>query len=180
MANEQVLFEKDYGTFFLEVKSKIASTRIKVSLSVNRELVKLYWDIGQRIREKEEVNGWGTKVIERLALDLKSEFPLLGGFSRRNLFSMRRFAEAYSLVVTDSLFTLIPWGHNIVLLEKLETLEQRSRYARKTIQNGWSRSMLVLWIESNLYSREGKAISNFDRALPHPESDVARELLKDP
>lgn len=175
-----------YAKFITSLKTKIRSAQIKGAVAVNRELIKLYWDIGKDIFEKQEQEGWGTKVLERAAKDLQNEFPGIEGFSRTNLFRMRAFYTAYAKVpqVVGQLEQLpifsIPWGHNVLLLESLKQTEERLWYACKAIEHGWSRSMLTIWIENDLYHREGKAITNFKAALPASQSDLAQQSLKDP
>lgn len=163
------------------LKEKIRSSQIKASISVNTELVKLYWEIGLEILQRQKEEGWGTKVIDNLARDLKINFPQMAGFSPRNLFYMKQFAEAYpEFSILQQAAAKIPWGHNMVLIDKLDELNQRIWYAQKTIENGWSRNVLEMWIESDLYSRQGKAITNFSITLPQPDSDLANATLKDP
>ena len=141
------------------LKEKIRYSQIKASVSVNIELIKLYWEIGLEIVQRQKEEGWGTKVIEKLAKDLKVTFPQMAGFSPRNLFYMKQFAEAYpEFAILQQAAAKIPWGHNMVLIDKLEELDKRVWYAKKTIENGWSRNVLEMWIESDLYSRQGKAI----------------------
>lgn len=163
------------------LKSKIRSSQLKASISVNTELIQLYWEIGQEVLQKQKEEGWGSKVIERLAKDLKASFPQMSGFSPRNLFYMKQFAEAYpEFSILQQAAAKIPWGHNMVLIDKLDELKKRLWYAQKTIENGWSRNTLEMWIESDLYSRQGKAITNFAATLPQPDSDLANAELKDP
>jgi len=120
-------------------------------------------------------------VIERLAQDLKREFPEMKGFSPRNLKYMRAFAEAYSdEPFVQQAAAQIPWFHHCVLLDKVKDLQERLWYIQQTIEHGWSRNVLVHQIESGLYERQGKAITNFERTLPAPQSDLARSLIKDP
>lgn len=131
--------------------------------------------------QKQQDEGWGAKTIEKLAKDLKAAFPEMKGFSRTNISYMVQFAKEYP----DSQFVQqavgqIPWGHNILLLQKLETGEERLWYAKKTIEHSWSRNVLLHWIESGLHQRQGVAINNFKETLPAPQSDLARETLKDP
>lgn len=141
----------------------------------------LYWQIGREISGKIKREGWGAKVIARLAKDLKADFPELGGLSQRNLQYMRSFAEAYpDPEIMQRIAAQFPWRHNQVLLDKLKSVEERLWYAQKSLENGWSRDILVLQIETNLLGRSGEAITNFERTLPQPQSDLARELLKDP
>ncbi len=171
----------EYAAFLEQIKTKIRSAQIKASYVVNQELIKIYWEIGKYLAQKENNEGWGAKVVDKLAKDLKEEFPYIKGFSRRNLFYMLRFAKVYQdFIIVQQVAALIPWGHTTVLLDKIKNQEERLWYTQKTCENGWSRNMLLSWIESNLYAREGKAITNFDRTLPQPQSDLANQLLKDP
>ncbi len=143
--------------------------------------MKLYWEIGLEIVQRQKEEGWGTKVIDNLAKDLKTSFPQMAGFSPRNLFYMKQFAEAYpEFSILQQAAAKIPWGHNMVLIDKLDELNKRLWYAQKTIENGWSRNVLEMWIESDLYSRQGKALTNFSTTLPQLDSDLANATLKDP
>lgn len=171
--------DAEYIAFLEQLKIKIKSAQIKAACAVNKELIIVYWEIGKGIAEKEKNEGWGSKVIDTLVSDLKEEFPHIKGFSRRNLFYMRRFAKAYEdFGVMQQVAAQIPWGHTMLLLDKIENTEERLWYTKKTLENGWSRNMLLLRIESDLYNREGKAITNFERTLPQPQSDLANQLLK--
>ena len=132
------------------------------------------------ISEKVNKEGWGSKTLERLARDIKEEFPSLSGFSMRNLKYMRQFAESFPEDNWAAAAAQIPWGHNMIILDKIEKQDQRLWYIQQTIENGWSRSMLEMWIESDLYKRQGKAITNFKNTLVSPQSDLAEQTLKDP
>ena len=170
-----------YPELLESLKARIRQAQIRATLSVNRELVLLYWHIGREILQRQEREGWGAKVIDRLALDLGREFHEMKGFSPRNLKYMRAFAEAWpDEQIVQQAAAQIPWFHNVVLLEKVEDPAERLWYVRQTIEYGWSRNVLVHQIESKLYERQGKAITNFERTLPAPQSDLARSLLKDP
>ncbi len=170
-----------YVKLLNKLKDKIRSSQLKASISVNIELIQLYWEMGIEILKKQKDEGWGTKVIERLAKDLKIAFPQMAGFSPRNLFYMKQFAEAYpDFTILQQAVAKIPWGHNMILIDKLGELNKRLWYAQKTIENGWSRNALEMWIESDLYGRQGKAITNFSATLPHLQSDLANAELKDP
>ena len=177
---------KEYAHVLSNLKKQIKEAQVKAALSVNKELLKLYWSIGRTIAEKQEANGWGTSVVEKLVKDLQKAFPGISGFSHRNIFRMKAFFLAYSKVpqavaqIEDLAIFSIPWGHNAVLLEKIKDYNQRLWYAQKTIENGWSRSMLETWIKSDLFNRKGKAITNFQERLPIPQSDLAQQTLKDP
>jgi predicted nuclease of restriction endonuclease-like (RecB) superfamily len=170
-----------YDALLRDLKTRIRSAQVKAALAVNQELVLLYWQIGRDILARQQQEGWGAKVIERLAQDLNREFPDMRGFSRTNLLYMRAFAEAYPTVeFVHQLGGQIPWKHNCVLLDKVKDPQQRLWYIQKTIENGWSRDVLIMQIESKLYQRQGQAISNFERTLPKSQSDLAQNLLKDP
>lgn len=175
-----------YKKFIASLKDKIRSAQIKGSIAVNKELIKLYWDLGKDIVEKQEQEGWGSKVLEKVAKDLQNEFPGVEGFSRSNIFYIRSFYVAYAKVqqlvgqFEDLPIFSIPWGHNVLLIQKIKDTNARLWYASKVIEHGWSRSMLTIWMGNNLYKREGKAITNFKNALPAPQSDLAQQSLKDP
>ena len=177
----EALAPDSYAQFLADLKSRIQAAQIRASLSVNRELVLLYWQIGRDILERQDRERWGAKVIDRLATDLKRAFPEMRGFSPRNLKYMRRFAEVWAEEeFVQQVAAQLPWFHNCVLLDKLSEPGDRDWYARAAIQHGWSRTVLVHQIESGLHRRQGKAITNFDRALPSPQSDLAQEVTKDP
>jgi predicted nuclease of restriction endonuclease-like (RecB) superfamily len=171
----------EYNSFLQSLKERIQSAQVRAALAVNGELVTLYWQIGHEIIVEQRRRGWGAKVIDQLAADLRRAFPDTKGFSPRNLKYMRAFAEAWQdpEFVQESL-AQITWYHNITLLEKLETADERAWYAARTVENGWSRNVLVHQIESGLRQRQGQAVTNFDRTLPPPQSELAQQLLKDP
>jgi predicted nuclease of restriction endonuclease-like (RecB) superfamily len=170
-----------YDELFQDIKNRVKTARIRAALAVNRELVLLYWSIGRDILKQQSEQGWGAKVIERLAADLRHEFPDMTGLSVRNLKYMRAFSEAWpDEAIVQQAAAQIPWFHNCVLIDKVKDAEERLWYAKTTMEYGWSRNVLVHQIESGLYRRQGKATTNFEKALPSPQSDLARELLKDP
>jgi len=178
--------DKEYQSTLLDLKKKIRESQLKAMTFVNKELIRLYWTIGKTIIEKQEKSGWGSNVIEKLAKDIQNAFPGIEGFSRANIFRMKGFFSAYEKVAQavrqlESLPVFsIPWGHNIILMQKIKNSDERLWYASKVIEHGWSRSMLLTWIENKLYRREGKAITNFKAVLPSPSSDLAQQTLKDP
>jgi predicted nuclease of restriction endonuclease-like (RecB) superfamily len=174
------LLPLDYQDYLAQLKERIRSAQVKAALAVNRELVILYWEIGRDILQRQAQQGWGTKVIDQLAKDLKQEFPEMSGLSARNLKYMRAFAEAYpDQLIVQQLVAQIPWGHNVRILDQVKTPAERLWYAQQTIENGWSRNVLVHQIEGNLYARQGQAFTNFNLALPPVQSDLAQQLLKD-
>jgi len=204
------MLDSTYKDWLIALKGKIRSAQLKAAVAVNTELIRLYWDLGKMIAEKQ--TAWGTKFIDQLSKDLKDEFPGLDGFSRSNLFNTLKFYKFYSIVQqpvgqivqqavaqlenrkesTDEisqqtadlnwqqLVAQIPWGHNILIFSKSTDVLEALFYIQKTIENGWSRAVLTLQIESGLYKRQGKAITNFRNTLPDVSSDLAHQLLKDP
>lgn len=169
-----------YAHVFERLKLDIREAQLRAALSVTRELTLLYWRTGKVLVEKVSQEGWGAKTLERLARDLKAEFPDISGFSVRNLQYMRKFAVSYERENYAAAAAQIPWGHNMLILDKIEDQEARLWYVQQTIENGWSRSVLELWIESDLYGRQGRAITNFNQTLPTLQSDLAHQVLKDP
>jgi predicted nuclease of restriction endonuclease-like (RecB) superfamily len=209
-----------YAEWLTELKTRIHKAQQRATLAVNHELIVLYWQIGRDILTRQAEQGWGAKVIERLAEDLRTSFPAMKGFSRTNLLYMRVFAEAWpdfpivpqlvgqlgvGVIVHQAVGQLktgeivqqaaaqlepdgfvqaplhkLPWGHHRILLDKLKIREEREWYLKKAIEHNWSRNILVMQIESRLMERSGTAVTNFSLTLPKPESDLARESLKDP
>ncbi|MEM0575924.1 PDDEXK nuclease domain-containing protein [Flavobacterium polysaccharolyticum] len=194
----------EYKNWLVELKSKIRSSQIKAAIAVNSELIAFYWELGKSISEKESV--WGSKLIEKVAQDLKEEFPEMKGLSRRNLFNCKQFYKFYasdlvqqavalmeqlaspelqsssnqSLNKMQQLLIQVPWGHNILIFTKSKDTNEAVFYIQQTIENNWSRDILDLQIKSNLYERQGKSITNFKNTLPEPFSDLAIQTLKDP
>ena len=170
-----------YADWLADLKGRIHTAQQRATLAVNRELVLLYWQIGRDILARQAEQGWGAKVIERLALDLRAAFPDMKGFSPRNLKYMRAFAEAWpDGEFVQQAAAQLPWGHNLVLLDRLDTPDERRWYAAKAIEQNWSRNVLNIQIETRLLARSGTAVTNFEARLPRPQSDLARESLKDP
>lgn len=170
-----------YADWLAELKTRIHTAQQRATLAVNRELILLYWQIGRDILDRQAQQGWGAKVIERLAHDLRNAFPDMKGFSPRNLKYMRAFAEAWpDSEFVQAVLAQLPWYHQLALLDKLRTDDERRWYAAKAIENNWSRNVLVIQIETHLRERIGLAVNNFDLQLPRPHSDLARESLKDP
>lgn len=170
-----------YADWLSELKTRIHTAQQRATLAVNRELVLLYWQIGRDILSRQAEQGWGAKVIERLAEDLRLAFPDMKGFSRANLMYMRAFAEAWpDAGIVQQAVGQLPWGHNLVLLSRLKDPAERLAYAESAIAHGWSRNVLNIHIETRLLERTGKAVTNFASSLPKPQSDLARESLKDP
>ena len=170
-----------YAEWLAQLKLRVHSAQQRAALAVNRGLVLLYWQIGQDILARQASQGWGAKVIERLAHDLRVAFPEMKGFSRANLMYMRAFAEEWpDAAIFQQAVGQLPWGHNLVLLSKLKDPVSRLAYAQRAIEYGWSRAVLTMQIETRMLEREGQAVTNFSAALPAPGSDLAQQALKDP
>ena len=178
--------DSQYIKWLTELKAKIRSTQIKAAIAVNSVLIEFYWELGKIISEKENI--WGNKLVEQVAKDLQSEFKEMKGLSRSNLFYCKKFYNFYKNELVQQavgqlkqpLYTQIPWGHNILIFTKSKDITEAEFYITKTINNNWSRDTLALQIKTDLYKREGKAITNFKATLPIPESDLAQQTLRDP
>lgn len=175
----------EYKEFIKRIKIKAQYAQIKASVRVNSTLLEFYWELGNEIVEKQKSANWGSAFLKNMSQDLMCEFPNMKGFSKRNLELIRKWYLYYSekdeiTKQAVSQLLLIPWGHNIVIVQKSKNIEEALFYVQKTIENSWSRSVLVHQVESLLYERQGKALSNFSNTLPKPQSDLANEILKDP
>jgi len=180
-----IKYEDEYIKWVEELKGLIRKSQIKASISVNIEMLKLYWNIGKSISTKTKQEKWGASVVEQLSKDLKSSFPNQQGFSRSNLFSMKKWFEFYSsanieIKKVQQLVGQIPWGHNVLIVTKAKSIEEAIFYASKTVENNWSRTVLAHKVDLDFYSRSGRAITNFQETLPEPQSELAVETLKDP
>ncbi|RLB92025.1 MAG: DUF1016 domain-containing protein, partial [Deltaproteobacteria bacterium] len=202
-----------YSQLLTRIKDRIRRAQVKATLSANAEMILMYWDIGRMIHERQQQEGWGSKVIPKLAQDIRNELPEVKGFSERNIGYMIRFAREYDnpLILQQAVAKLppeapsekgsqavaqlldsesheslqqlvarIPWGHHILLMEKIKELPVRLWYMRQTIEQGWSRNVLKIMVESKVHERQGSAVSNFKERLPDPQSDLARQTLEDP
>jgi predicted nuclease of restriction endonuclease-like (RecB) superfamily len=180
-AEQTGIIPEGYKPFLEALKVRIQSSQIKAAVAVNKELITLYWEIGTSVYKKQLEDGWGAKTIEKLAKDLKSVFPGMKGFSLTNIKYMVQFAKTYpEFLISQQPVGQIPWGHNVLLMQKIGAAEERLWYVAKTLEHGWSRDVLWNWIDGDLYNRQGKAITNFSNTLPVPQSDLARQTLKDP
>lgn len=181
VAKRSPALPEGYAEWLADLKQRIRQAQLRAVQSVNRELVLLYWQIGHDILERQQQQGWGAKVVDRLAADLRREFPDQKGFSPRNLNAMLAFARAWNEPgILQQLVAKLPWGHNVLLITKLKRPEARQWYAAKTIEHGWSRNVLAMQIETGLHERQGKTVNNFPDRLPPIQSDLAKGSLKDP
>jgi predicted nuclease of restriction endonuclease-like (RecB) superfamily len=176
-----------YKALFEEIKQHIRAAQVKATFAVNAQMIALYAQIGEMIHARQQEKGWSAGIIPALSKDLRNELPEIKGFSERNLGYMLRFAKEYPILQQPvakldyrALLCAIPWGHNIILIEKVKDLEARFWYIQATIENGWSRNILAIMIESNLYHRQGANSHNLGQTLPNPQSDLAQQTLKDP
>jgi predicted nuclease of restriction endonuclease-like (RecB) superfamily len=181
---QQLNLSKDYKNWLQEIKSKILSTQIKTAIAVNSALILFYWELGKMISEKENI--WGSKLLENLSQDLKSEFPTMKGFSVTNLKYCKNFNHVFQIrpqagdELNDNIILQLPWGHIKLILDKIKDKLQAHFYVQETISNNWSRDALALQIKTDLFNRQGKAINNFKTTLPEPFSELAQQTLKDP
>jgi predicted nuclease of restriction endonuclease-like (RecB) superfamily len=191
-----------YTALLSDIKQRIGQAQTRAILAVNQTLIALYWDIGQLIAAKQEREGWGAAVIPRLAKDLHNELPEEKGYSERNIKLMVQFYREYPSLYADlsigqqpvaqlpghgvpsefgqQAVAQIPWGHNVLLMQKVKDHHARQWYAAATLSNGWSRNILHMQIETAAHTRQGKATNNFTRRLPQPQSDLVQQALKDP
>jgi len=177
----ELAISHDYQAFLETLKERVRKARMRASLAVNSELVLLYWRIGREILARQEELGWGAKVIDQLAKDLRRAFPEMKGFSARNLKYMRAFAQAWlDEEFVQQAAAQIPWFHNVVILQKVKDPEARAQYVGYARQYGWSRAVLQLQIDQHLHERQGQAPNNFAQTLPPPQSDLAQQITKDP
>lgn len=189
--------QKEYIEWLKAIKSKIALTQVRISRVANAALLEFYWDLGKEVSEKLKQGKWGHKLIEKLAVDLKKELPGIQGFSRTNLYYIKQFYETFSSSEYQNLFVpqaegqntkaivphiggQIPWGHIKLILSKVKNAENTLFYLQQSAENGWSREVLALQLKSELHQRKGKAITNFKQTLEHPQSDLAKQSIKDP
>jgi predicted nuclease of restriction endonuclease-like (RecB) superfamily len=181
-----------YATLLSDIKTRIRLAQVKATLSANAEMIKMYWDIGRMIHKRQQQEGWGAGIIPRLSKDLHNELPDVKGFSERNIKFMVQFYKEYGADAVigkqhvsqfedmKRLVYQIPWGHNILLMQKIKDNSIRFWYMAQIIQNGWSRDTLGLMIKSEIHERQGSSTTNFRSTLPDPQSDLASQSLKDP
>jgi predicted nuclease of restriction endonuclease-like (RecB) superfamily len=186
----------DYARVLKDIKTRIRTAQVKATLAANREMILLYWDVGRMIADRQKQAGWGAAVIPRLSRDIRNELPEVKGFSERNIDRMIAFYREYPglenaispplvaklepAAILQPLAAKLPWTHNVILMEKVKDLSVRGWYMQTTLQQGWSSDVLALMIDGRAHERQGKAITNFADRLPPVQSDLARQVLKDP
>ena len=191
----EISANKYYRTWLANLKNKVRKAQIKAAVKVNTELLSLYWELGADIVSKQSETKWGDRFLHQLSKDLSEEFPDLKGFSRRNLESIRQWytfycSESHSPAIAKqpvsqlpdvvAQITQIPWGHNIAIIAKCKNIDEALYYVQKTMAHGWSRSILIHQMEIGLYRREGHSVNNFALTLPAPQSELAKQTIKDP
>jgi predicted nuclease of restriction endonuclease-like (RecB) superfamily len=175
------ILPSDYQSFLQGIKTRVQQAQLQAVVAVNKELILLYWQIGKAILTRQQREGWGTGVIDRLSADLHAAFPQMKGFSPRNLGYMKAFANTYpDETILQEVLAKLSWYHHITLLEKVKDEQERLWYIQQTIEHGWSRNVLLHHIDTHLFQRQGKAVTNFPTTLPTLTSDLATDMLKDP
>ena len=182
MARDDVALPDGYPEFLGSLKLRVREAQVRAQRTVNTQLIELYWSIGRSILSEQDKQGWGAGVMDRLAHDLRVEFPKMTGLSRSNLFYMRAFAAAWTeeLPIVQQAVGQLPWGHITVLLDKLEDIDTRAWYAAAAAKNGWSRNVLLNQIKNRTLERAGAASANFSAELAPADFDLARQIAKDP
>ncbi len=190
MGENDTVENRGYSEWIREIKEKVRRAQLKAVVAVNSAVLEFYWELGAEIVKKQKTAKWGSGFLAQMSRDLMSEFPDVKGFSLRNIKYIRQwklfFTRSLSIrqqgvaqLEIKQLFQ-IPWGHNIVIITKCKEIEEALFYIHKIIENSWSRVVLTHQIESGLFKREGKAISNFKKTLPSPNSNLVQEMIKDP
>ena len=170
-----------YGEMLKNIRQLVADGRRQVMWTANMQMSMMYYRIGTEILNRQNAEGWGAKVVDRLSADLKKAFPEMNGFSPRNLKYMRRFAELWpDIQIVQRSVAQLPWRHNICLMEKVKEPNRRLAYAMAAIEYGWSKTILELQLENFTLERTGKIPSNFGKTLPGIDSDMVQQMFKDP
>lgn len=192
----------EFKSWVSQLKKDIRSAQIKAAIKVNTELLRLYWRMGADICEKQKSVSWGDGWLKDLSRELMAEFPDMKGFSYRNLRYIRQWYEFYYQRITiwqqpvaklgeddgqqpvaqisEEAFFSVPWGHHLYIISQCKDVDRAVFYLQKTVENGWSRAVLLNYLDTNLYERQGKAVNNFNRLLANPQSELAAQTLKDP
>lgn len=185
MPSETPVQDPGYGPWLVELKGRYRQIQLKAAVAVNNALLAFYWELGSDIVQRQSHAAWGQGFLTQLSADLMREFPGVAGFSKRNLEQIRRWYAFWSQAPQfakqpASPLLGIPWWHHVVILTKCRQLDEALYYVQQAQAHGWSRSVLTHQIESGLWQRDGRAITNFAQVLPPPQSDLAGQVLKDP
>ena len=180
----------EFRKWVSQLKNDIRGAQIKAAVKVNTEMLRLYWHMGADICDKQKLASWGDGWLKDLSRELMTEFPDMKGFSHRNLQYIKQWYLFYNESITfaqqavaqldEDIFFSVPWGHHLYIITQCKDVNKAIFYLKKTVEHGWSRAVLLNFLETDLYERQGKAVSNFSRLLPDPQSDLAAQTLKDP
>ena len=193
---------QEFKSWVSQLKQDIRSTQIKAAIKVNTELLRLYWRMGADICEKQKSASWGDGWLKELSRELMAEFPDMKGFSHRNLKYIRQWYQFYHgrttigqqvvaqldnanvqqpvAQISEDVFFSVPWGHHLYIISQCKDVDRAVFYLKQTVENGWSRAVLLNYLDTNLYERQGKAVNNFNRLLANPQGELAAQTLKDP
>lgn len=172
------MIQKDFKNVICKIKNEIKTSQVKTMLEANKNLIMLYFRIGKIISEN---SNYGNKFIDNISMEIKLDFPYLKGFSSRNLKYMKRFYLEYKNdEIMQQLVAQLPWGHNLLLIEKFKDKKIRKLYAEKTIENGWSRNVLAFQIDTKYHLRIGNSSNNFNDTIPNINTDLVNNIIKDP
>src|SRR5574344_1427464 len=180
----------DFAQWVKTIKSEIRSAQIKAAVKVNSTMLHLYWNLGKDIVERQKNANWGDGFLKELSRELMAEFPDMKGFSYRNMKYIRQWFMFYNsqdsigqqvvAQLGEEFFFSVPWGHHLYIMSSCKDINRAVFYLKKTVENGWSRAVLLNFLDTNLYERQGKAVNNFTRLLANPQSALAAQTLKDP
>lgn len=200
--NMTLASNSDFKSWVSQLKHDIRSAQIKAAIKVNTELLRLYWHMGADICKKQKSASWGDGWLKELSRELMAEFPDMKGLSHRNLQYIRQWYLFYNqrntivqqvvaqlgddkeqqpvAQISEEVFFSVPWGHHLYIISQCKDVDRAVFYLKKTVENGWSRAVLLNFLDTNLYERQGKAVNNFTRLLANPQSELAAQTLKDP
>lgn len=180
----------EFSEWIKNIKREIRSAQIKTAVKVNSGLLHLYWNLGKEITERQKTSNWGDGFLKELSRELMTEFPNMKGFSYTNIRYIRQWYLFYNQNHTicqqvvgklgEEIFFSVPWGHHLYIMSSCKDLNKAIFYLQKTVENGWSRAVLLNFLDTDLYERQGKAVNNFSKFLPNTQSELAQQTLKDP
>ena len=199
VSRDMMTADEGYVQWMADIKQRFRQSQLKAAMRVNTAMLEFYWSMGRDIVEMRAESKWGSDFFNQLSLDLRTAFPNETGFSSANLRYMKRWYQFYHEQVTilqqpaeeivqqpaeelkmPEIFGQIPWFHHVTIFTKSKTLEEALYYVNKVAEEGWSRSRLEDQISANLFGSQGAAVTNFANTLPAPQSQLAKEILKDP
>ena len=180
----------EFAQWVKTLKNEIRTAQIKAAVKVNSGMLQMYWNLGKEITERQKTANWGDGFLKELSRELMAEFPDMKGFSYRNLKYIRQWFLFYNqedsigqqvvAQLGEDIFFSVPWGHHLYIMSSCKDINKAVFYLQKTVENGWSRAVLLNFLDTDLYERQGKAVNNFSRFLPDTQSELAQQTLKDP